>query len=55
VMKFILDNGASFTFAVRGKDDHETATSSGITYDLLVTTYQLPLPKSVRLPGEKQP
>jgi pilus assembly protein CpaB len=55
VMKFILDNGASFTFAVRGKDDHEPATSSGITYDLLVTNYQLPTPKSVRLPGEKQP
>jgi pilus assembly protein CpaB len=55
VMKFILDNGASFTFAVRGKDDHEIANSSGITYDLLVTNYQLPTPKSVRLPGEKQP
>jgi Flp pilus assembly protein CpaB len=55
VMKFILDNGATFSFAVRGKDDHELANSSGITYDLLITNYQLPMPKSVRLPGEKQP
>lgn len=53
VMKFVLDNGASFTFAVRAKDDHEKVNTSGITYDLLVTNYQLPVPKSVRLPGEK--
>lgn len=55
VMKFILDNGATYSFAVRGKDDHEPAQSSGITFDVLVTNYQLPTPKSVRLPGEKQP
>jgi Flp pilus assembly protein CpaB len=55
VMKFILDNGASFSFAVRGKEDHEVAETRGITYDLFVTNYQLPMPKSVRLPGEKQP
>jgi hypothetical protein len=29
--------------------------SAGITFDVLVTNYQLPTPKSVRLPGEKQP
>jgi pilus assembly protein CpaB len=55
VMKFILDNGASFSFTVRGKDDHELADTKGITYDLFVTNYSLPVPKSVRLPGEKQP
>lgn len=55
VMKFILDNGASYSFAVRGKDDHTAAETKGITYDLFVSTYQLPMPKSVRLPGEKQP
>lgn len=55
VMKFILDNGATYSFAVRGKDDHEPVQSSGITFDVLVTNYQLPTPKSVRLPGEKQP
>jgi Flp pilus assembly protein CpaB len=55
VMKFILDNGASYSFAVRGKDDHATADTKGITYDLFVSNYQLPMPKSVRLPGEKQP
>lgn len=54
-MKFILDNGATYTFAIRGKDDREKANSAGITYDLLITNYQLPMPKSVRLPGEKQP
>jgi Flp pilus assembly protein CpaB len=55
VMKFILDNGASYTFAVRGKDDHEPANSKGITFDVLVTNYQLPMPKSVHLPSETQP
>jgi Flp pilus assembly protein CpaB len=55
VMKFILDNGASYSFAVRGKDDHTTADTKGITYDLFVSNYHLPMPKSVRLPGEKQP
>jgi pilus assembly protein CpaB len=55
VMKFILDNGASFSFALRGKDDHAPVETRGITYDLFVSNYQLPMPKSVRLPGEKQP
>jgi pilus assembly protein CpaB len=55
VMKFILDNGGSYTFVLRAKDDHDTANTNGITWDLMVTNYQLPVPKSVRLPGEKQP
>ncbi len=54
VMKFILDNGATYAFALRGKDDREKAVSNGITYDMLLTTYQLPTPKSVRLPAEEQ-
>lgn len=55
LVKFILDNGASYTFALRATGDHEIANTTGITFDLLVTNYQLPAPKSVRLPGEKQP
>ena len=55
VMKFILDNGGSYVFVLRAKDDHETVNTNGITWDLMVTNYQLPVPKSVRLPGEKQP
>jgi pilus assembly protein CpaB len=55
VMKFILDNGGSYTFVLRAKDDHDKANTNGITWDLMVTNYQLPVPKSVRLPGEKQP
>ena len=55
LVKFILDNGASYTFVMRAKDDHDTVTTNGITFDLLVSNYQLPTPKSVRLPGEKQP
>ena len=55
VMKFITDNGASYSFTIRGKDDQDVANTSGITFDTLVTNYQLPMPKSVRLPGEKQP
>lgn len=55
LVKFILDNGASYTFALRATGDHELANTTGITFDLLVTNYQLPVPKSVRLPGDKQP
>lgn len=55
LIKFILDNGASFTFVLRAKDDHDKVTTSGITFDLLLTNYQLPAPKSVRLPGDKLP
>lgn len=55
LVKFILDNGGSFAFTLRAKDDHEKANTAGITFDLLVTNYQLPTPKSVRLPGDKQP
>jgi pilus assembly protein CpaB len=55
VIKFVLDNGATFAFAIRGKDDHEPVKSGGITYDVLYTQYQLPAPKSVRLPEEGQP
>ena len=55
VMKFILDNGGSYMLVLRARDDHDTANTNGITWDLMVTNYQLPVPKSVRLPGEKQP
>ena len=55
VMKFILDNGGSYAFVLRAKDDHDRANTNGITWDLMVTNYQLPVPKSVRLPGERQP
>jgi pilus assembly protein CpaB len=55
VIKFVLDNGATFAFAIRGKDDHEPVKTGGITYDVLYTQYQLPAPKSVRLPEEGQP
>jgi Flp pilus assembly protein CpaB len=55
VMKFILDNGGSYAFVLRAKDDHDRTNTNGITWDLMVTNYQLPVPKSVRLPGEKQP
>lgn len=65
VVKFIMDNGAvgengapstAYTFILRAKDDHEPVTSTGITYDLLVSNYELPAPRSVQLPNEeKQP
>lgn len=55
LMKFILDNGASYTFTLRANGDHEVSNTTGITFDILVTNYQLPAPKSVRLPGDKQP
>lgn len=55
VMKFILDNGANFSFTLRGKEDHDLVETGGITFDLFVTNYQLPMPKSVTLPEEGQP
>ena len=55
VVKFVLDNGASFAFALRGKDDHDPTETGGITYDLLMTNYQLPTPEVGAPAGEKQP
>lgn len=65
LVKFIMDNGGTagangapgavaYTFIVRGKDDHEKVTTSGITFDLLVEKHDLPTPGSVTLPTEEK-
>lgn len=41
----------SFHVMLRGGDDEEVADTPGINMEMLVTEYDLPVPKTVRLPG----
>jgi Flp pilus assembly protein CpaB len=50
LVTFIQDDHHQYQFIVRGKDDHETITTSGITYDILTAEeWGMPWPKSVTL------
>lgn len=40
----------TYQIVVRGKDDEEIVSTMGANMELLVTKYQLPVPKTVRLP-----
>ena len=46
---FMQDQNHSFEVVVRGENDHEIATTTGITFQILMTdgTWSLPYPKSV--------
>ncbi|MCC6791152.1 MAG: Flp pilus assembly protein CpaB [Thermomicrobiales bacterium] len=54
LVNFIQDGHHSYQVIVRGQDDHENVTTTGITYSILVADDQwaLPVPKSVTLDGE---
>lgn len=54
VIKFLEDNDGRYQVALRAKDDNGSATTTGVTYDQLVSQYGLPVPKSVRMPGGGQ-
>lgn len=54
VVKFLMDNNGTYQVALRPKDDTGAATTTGVTYEQLVTQYGLPVPKTVRLPGGGQ-
>jgi Flp pilus assembly protein CpaB len=53
VLSFIQDPNDSYEILVRGQDDHAIATTSGVTYQILMTDEQwaLPWPKPIAAPG----
>lgn len=53
VIKFLTDNSGLVQVVLRGRDDHESIATTGITYEQLVTQYGLPVPKTVRLEGQQ--
>ncbi len=54
LIKFLQDNEGKYQVVLRAPDDHSTATTTGVTYDQLVSNFGLPVPKSVKLPGGGQ-
>jgi pilus assembly protein CpaB len=54
LVKFLEDYKGSYQVVLRAPDDHATANTTGVTYDQLMSTYGLPAPKTVRLPGGGQ-
>lgn len=60
IIKFLQDtptagqNQLAYQVMLRSADDHGAANTTGMTYDQLMSTYGLPAPKSVHLPGGGQ-
>jgi Flp pilus assembly protein CpaB len=52
-LAFIQDQNHSFEVVVRGADDHEVVSTTGITFQILMTdgTWSLPWPQPVVAPG----
>lgn len=51
LVKFLEDNQGQYQVILRAADDHAIATTTGITYDQLMSKYGLPAPKTVKLPS----
>ncbi len=54
LIKFLEDNQGKYQVVLRAPDDHSTATTTGVTYDQLMSSFGLPAPKTVKLPGGGQ-
>lgn len=56
MITFMQDKHHEYQVIVRGKDDHETVTTSGITFEILATEedWALPWPKSLTAPKEQR-
>ncbi len=54
-ISFMQDQNHSISVVVRGKDDHAVATTTGITFQILMSdkTYSMPWPKSIKAPEAK--
>jgi Flp pilus assembly protein CpaB len=52
-LSFIQDQNHSFQVVVRGKDDHEIAQTTGVTFQILMTdgTWSMPWPEPIFAPG----
>jgi len=46
-----MANLGNYSVMLRGPDDEETVTTPGVNMERLVTEYDLPMPKTIRLPG----
>ena len=54
LIKFLQDNEGKYQVVLRAPDDHATATTTGVTYDQLISNLGLPAPMPVKLPGGGQ-
>ncbi len=54
LIKFLEDNSGTYQVVLRAPDDHSVNDTTGVTYDQLMSSYGLPAPKTVRLPGGGQ-
>jgi len=54
LIKFLEDNEGKYQVVLRAPDDHATPTTTGVTYDQLMSSFGLPAPKTVKLPGGGQ-
>ncbi|HEX3723503.1 MAG TPA: hypothetical protein VHV31_11975 [Nitrolancea sp.] len=54
LITFLENNEGKYQVVLRSPDDHATATTTGVTYDQMMSTYGLPAPKPVKLPGGGQ-
>ena len=54
-ISFMQDQNHKISVVVRGKDDHAVATTTGITFQILMSdkTYSMPWPKSIKAPEAK--
>jgi Flp pilus assembly protein CpaB len=54
-ISFMQDQNHNISIVVRGKDDHEIATTTGITFQILMSdgTWSMPWPKSIMAPEAK--
>ena len=50
-MVHMLTTVGSYHVMLRGGDDEEVVATAGLNMEMLVTEYDLPVPKTVRLPG----
>jgi hypothetical protein len=54
-ISFMQDKNHSIEVVVRGRDDHDIANTTGITFQILMTdgTWAMPWPKPVEAPAAK--
>jgi len=54
LIKFLEDNQGKYQIVLRAPNDHATPTTTGMTYDQLMSKYGLPAPKPVEVPSGGQ-
>ncbi|HVX30907.1 MAG TPA: Flp pilus assembly protein CpaB [Nitrolancea sp.] len=54
LIKFLEDNQGKYQVVLRAPNDHATPTTTGMTYDQLMSQYGLPAPKPVEIPSGGQ-